>query len=249
MKKMLKYQLKDLLIGYSVYAGLMLLLTISLGIIACIYKDANITMSGIGLSSSIFCMVVGIGMYKENCQMALLNSVSRKDFFKSSMCTIVIVSFLCSLLDLVILFIGLVTKLISNGMASLSPYGLIQELYPETVIHNSTALTAISSLLALLINILLFVLGMLIAGIYCRIPKKFRTFYCIALPVFGFGVSPVLLAAAMFWPGVLDKAATIFLAVMGISSNNPFLGMFTLTVISLIIAGICYRLLKKTEIA
>ena len=116
---------------------------------------------------------------------------------------------------------------------------------------HPAALTAANFLLALLINELLFSVGILIAGIYCRLPKKFRTLYCIALPVIGLGVSPVFLvstAVTSVYPGFISRLIDIFLAVMGISSNNPFLGILTLTAISLVMAGICYQVLRKTEI-
>ena len=83
MKKIFKFQLKDILIGCSIYGLILLLLAfISVGIIL---TNGNIKMSLSGniFVSVIFCLSIGIGIYKEHCQMAVMNSVSRKDFFKS----------------------------------------------------------------------------------------------------------------------------------------------------------------------
>ncbi len=251
MRKLLKFQLKDLIISYSVFAGIIFLLTICSGTISFIYEDVNISLNGTGITCAIFCLAVGIGMYKEHCQMAVLNSISRKDFFKSTACVTVIISFLCTLLDLVILFISQMTGLISADSTPLNTFSIIQTFYPGAMKSHPAALTAANFLLALLINELLFSVGILIAGIYCRLPKKFRTLYCIALPVIGLGVSPVFLvstAVTSVYPGFISRLIDIFLAVMGISSNNPFLGILTLTAISLVMAGICYQVLRKTEI-
>lgn len=82
MKKIFKFQLKDMLFGCSIYALIMLLITAGAVIIALTYP--HITVAGNGFASAIFCLAVGVGIYKEHCQMAVMNSVSRKDFFKAS---------------------------------------------------------------------------------------------------------------------------------------------------------------------
>ena len=82
MKKMMKYQLKDLMLGYSVYALIMILLTAVVSVISINYNNVNVSVNGNGFSSVIFCFVVAIAIYKEHCQLALQNSISRKDFFR-----------------------------------------------------------------------------------------------------------------------------------------------------------------------
>ena len=55
MKKMIKYQLKDLLLSYSVYAAAMVLLLAVLVSVSAMYDDINMSINGNGFSSVIFC--------------------------------------------------------------------------------------------------------------------------------------------------------------------------------------------------
>ena len=96
-------------------------------------------------------------------------------------------------------------------------------------------------------------LGLLIAGIYCRIPKKYRTLYCVLVPVIFFGVTPAFTVMVVFSPEatlhIVEFLLNIFasLDIMGTASGNPFRAMFTFGAISLILGYICYRILRKTE--
>ncbi|MEZ3485126.1 MAG: hypothetical protein K1W22_00630 [Lachnospiraceae bacterium] len=256
MKKILKFQLKDILIGCAVYALVMFLLTfILIGIISIVLtsEDVRISLNGNGFASAIFCLAMGIGIYKEHCQMAVTNSVSRKDFFKSLVCVTMITGLLCTLIDQILHVI--------NHLPGLNPASnpgftnnfdllkILQMFYPgffET--HSAAMIAATSFLLEFLVNSVLFTIGTLIAGISLRIPKKFRTAYCIALPVFGCGVFPMLSVAAWLHPQSVGWVSNVCLNIMGISSGNPFLGALTFTAAIVIMACICYRVLRRTDI-
>ena len=253
MKKIFKFQLKDILIGCSIYGLILLLLAfISVGIIL---TNGNIKMSLSGNSfvSVIFCLSIGIGIYKEHCQMAVMNSVSRKDFFKSFLCITILTSLLCTLIDLILLIISQMPMLrpsSDSGFIYNSAFIEILEIfYPgffET--RSATVITAAGFLLEILTNSGFFLLGALTAGIYCRMPKKFRTIYCIMLPIFGFVILPLFFAAISFSPQSPGRLVTAFLQIMGISSGNPFLGALSVMIASAAIAFICYRILRRTEI-
>lgn len=256
MKKILKFQLKDLLLSCSIYALIMFLLTAICVTVAFTYKDLHITINGNGFASAIFCLAAGIGMYKEHCQMAVMNSVSRKDFFKSLLCITLVISLLCTLIDHILQFLNLLPWLNNvynpGSTNNFDILGILRTFYPgfyET--HSAAAITATGFLLEFLIDGILFLTGVLFAGIYCRLPKKYRMAYCIALPVLGCGTSPVLLGVfigASFYPPLIRKLLNVFRSIMGVSSANPFLGALTFAAASVIIASICYRLLRRTEI-
>lgn len=253
MKKILKFQLKDLLIGCSIFALVLFLLTFLFIGISFKYDNINVTSNGNGFTSAIFCLALGLGMYKEHCQMAVTNSVARKDFFKSLMCITLITGLLCTLIVQVLKVInrlpGLNSAYNHNFANNFDFLKILQMLYPEfSETQSAVMMTAAVFLLEFLINSLSFLTGTLIAGIYLRIPGKYRVAYCIALPVFGCGVFPLLFIAGSSCPESLSWISNAFLGVMGISSGNPFLGALTFTVTSVIIAGICYRVLRRTEI-
>ena len=185
MKKFMKYQLRDMVIGYSIYAAVMT------------NDNVNLSLNGNGFSSVIFCFVCAIAMYKEQCQLAVQNSISRKDFFRSSIFVIAILSLLCAFVDLLL-------RGISLSAASFSA---------ETTGFD------LSSFM-----------------------------YCIALPIIFCGLTPVFSVIAIFSPGPVRNVMEFLLDLMGINSGSPFRGMMTITIISLLMGLICYRILKKTEI-
>lgn len=251
MKKLMKFQLKDLLLSYSVYALVMLLLTVVVSYISAVHDNTNISINGSGLSGAIFCFVIGIAMYKEHCQMAVQNSISRKDFFYSSICVTIIICFLCALLDVLLLCISQFACAIAPDNYNFNGIGSLMLLfYPGFLARSSTsAVWAAGFLLTFLMCMVLSTTGILIAGIYCRLPKKFRTAYCIGVPVFfcGFGLFPLLTLAELILPGTMQKLLDFLSIVMGISSENPFLGMLTFAFGAVVIGWVCYRILRKTD--
>lgn len=255
MKRFIKYQLKDLLLSYSVYAAVMLLLLAVLVSVSVMYDDINMSINGNGFSSVIFCFVSGIAIYKEHCLLAIQNSISRKDFFLCSIYSLTSLSFLCALLDLLLRGISRVTAPFSNVTTNFDLGNFILLLYPEFLKKSSgAAVTAVGFILSFIICMALAVLGLLIAGIYCRIPKKYRTLYCVLLPAVFFGVTPAVTVMAGSSSGAANNFTEVLfnllasLDLMGIASGNPFRGIFTFVAASLILGYISYRILKKTEI-
>lgn len=256
MKKFMKFQLKDLLLSYCVYAAVMILLTVVTISLSVINNDVNVSVNGNGFSSVIFCFVIGIAMYKEHCQLAIQNSISRKDFFRSSIYVITIISFLCALVDLVLREISLAATALTEKVTNFDLSNFIFLFYPKFLERSSDAtVTAVGFFMAFFICMLFAVFGLLIAGIYCRIPKKYRTPYCIALPVVFFGLTPVVTVMAVFSPAATLHIAKFLLNIfksldiMGTISGNPFRGMLAFAFLSLIMGFICYRILRKTEMA
>ncbi len=256
MKKIMKYQLRDMLIGYAVYAAVMILLTAVTISVSVINSNINLSVNGNGFSSVIFCFAGAIAMYKEQCQLAIQNSISRKDFFRSSFYVITILCLLCAFIDLVLRGISLGAALFSAETVNFDLSSFIFLFYPDFLETSSAATVTIAGFFISFLTCMLFaVLGFLIAGIYCRIPKKFRTFYCIALPVLFCGLTPAVSAIVLFSPGplhnVMEPLVNLILSLdlMGTASGSPFRGMLTFTVLSLFMGWICYRILKKTEIA
>ena len=251
MKKIMKFQLKDLLLSYSAYALAMLLLTVVVSYISGVLHNTNISIQGSGLSGAILCFAIGIAMYKEHCQMAVQNSVSRKDFFLSSIFVTEILCFLCALLDVLLQCIGLLAGAIApenynfNGIGS-----LLLLFYPGFLERNSTAAVwAASFLLTFLTCLVLSAAGILIAAIYCRLPRKFRMAYCIGVPVFfcSFGFFPLITLSELVFPGSMQKLVDFISGIMGITSGNPILGMLTFAIGTIVIRWISYRMLRKTD--
>ncbi len=249
MKKFMKYQLRDMVIGYSIYAAVMILLAAVVISVSVTNDNVNLSLNGNGFSSVIFCFVCAIAMYKEQCQLAIQSSISRKDFFRSSIFVIAILSLLCAFVDLLLRGISLSAASFSAETTGFDLSSFMFLFYPEFLERSSDAIVTITGFfMSFFICMASAVLGFLIAGIYCRIPKKFRTFYCIALPIIFCGLTPAFSVIAIFSPGPVRNIMEFLLDLMGITSGSPFCGMMTITVISLLMGLICYRILKKTEI-
>lgn len=250
MKKIFKFQMKDIIIGFSVYALVILLLVGMTDFLSITRYGTTFSVTGIGFSGIIFCLVVGLGIYKEHCQMAVLNNVSRKDFFRSTLCITVILSFLCALLDLAYLTVNPLTRLFHAQAHAAHISNMASILYPKFTANNTALLTTfVNFILSFLINASMFILGNLFAGIYCRMPKKYRTIYVVILLCFGCGISPILFIAGVIFPGCIQGLMRLFLYATGISGNNPFLGMLTFTLAAAVISYICYHVLRRTEIS
>ncbi len=254
MKKIFKFQLKDMLFGCSIYALIMLLITAGAVIIALTYP--HITVTGNGFASAIFCLAVGVGIYKEHCQMAVMNSVSRKDFFKSLLCIAVIISLICTLIDQIFQLIIMLPKLNLvidfDFTINFDILKILKIFYPgffET--HSAAVIAAVGFLMEFLIDGILFITGTLFAGICCRLPKKYRAAYCIAVPILGVGGAPMLFSifiGTSIYPPFARQLINAFRSAMGIPSGNPFLGALTFAAASVIIASVCYGMLRRTEI-
>lgn len=254
MKKMIKYQLKDLLLSYSVYAAVMVLLLVVLVSVSTMYDDLNMSINGNGFSSVVFCFASGIAIYKEHCQLAIQNSISRKDFFRSSIYALTASSFLCALLDLLLRGISRITAPVSTVTTNFDLGNFILLFYPKFLEKSSDAQVAAAGFfLSFFICMVFAVLGLLIAAIYCRIPKKYRTIYCVLIPVVFCGVTPAVTVMAVFSPKATLHIAEflhdifVSLDIMGTACGNPFRAMLVFAIVSLVMGWICYRTLSKTE--
>lgn len=245
MKKILRFQLKDLSYSYLVYALVMMLLAGIPVFISFAYDGASININGNGSSGALFSLVAGIAIYKEHFQMAVQNSISRKCYFQSVVCVMVITGCVCTLIDSVSLFLSLRLGSNFSESSSVNAANIWKICYPGFFDRAGNAGAAVSFLLSAFVAFILFAIGIMIAGVYCRMAKRYRTFYCVALPVFSFGVLPVVGA---YFHKQLFKLADSFMDIMGMTSDNPFLGLLVMTVTGFVLLFLSYRLLRRTEL-
>ena len=71
MKKILRFQLKDLTYSCLAYALVMLLLYCVPLVISITFGDIDVGINGNGLPGAVFCLVFGIAVYKEHLLMAV----------------------------------------------------------------------------------------------------------------------------------------------------------------------------------
>lgn len=250
MKKILKYQITDLSKGLIVYFVIMSIL-ISTSYTAEYYivvssSDIDINLNGTGLSNFILALVLGICMYKEHYFMAAQNGISRKTFFKSNLCTIAILGLLCSIYDVLLTFI---TELLSKILnLSIHVSNIVQLIYFDYFENKE-------NLIMLIINFIfnfVFVtasaaFGVLIASVFFRLHKKYRTIFLISIPILLCCLLPM---SYIYFPDFWIQGAKLFLFLMGLGSGkaNPFMGTLTLFITSIILFQFNYLMLRKTEV-
>ncbi len=248
MKKMLKYQITDLSKSYIVYFCVISALTIA-GInfsMSVSSSDINVNFNGTGFSNVILTFVIGVCMYKEHYLMALQNGISRKTFYKSTLCVITLFSFICSIFDTILV---IAAKILSEKLfSSFQIINLIELIYSD-FFNGKGRLTILSVnlIFTFTITVMSAALGILIAAVFCRIPKKYRTIYVIFLPIFFCSILPM---SFVWFPGFYTRAGKIFLALLGLGDGviNPLTGCISTAAGFIILSACSYLFLRKTEI-
>jgi hypothetical protein len=122
------------------------------------------------------------------------------------------------------------------------------------MIYQSTGTVPFSGLSEYLISFLfltvLFIaaqaLGYLITVALYRMNKKQKISYIVGFYIVVFVVLPII---DMFISGQISTILLKFFDIsMGISAQNPFIGMFSLTIFSVIATGLTWILIKKTGV-
>lgn len=247
MKKMLKYQIHDSRKSLLIYSLVMIALFTFSGIGATLSSSSTdyFSIQGTDLSTFIFLFAMGICLYKEHWLMGMQNGIPRVEFFKSCVSLGIFFGIIGAAFNL---FITKIFYIIFGNLDNFYIGSFIEMLYSEYFDGLSGLLSIIVNLIFSFVSIVtLFLLGMLIPAIYCRIPKKAKTAFAIALPISIFVVLPVL---ATFFPAFSEKAALAFLRIMGLyeGAQNPLIGCLTMAVLSVIFVLCSYGLLRKTEI-
>lgn len=244
MKKMLKYQICDSRKALLIYAFIMIALLTITGIGATL-DTSYFAMNGVEFSCFIFFFVMGICLYKEHWLMGMQNSIPRAQFFKSCLSVGIIFGIIGAVFNFSIINIFYA---IFGNLDNFNVESFIEMLYFEYFDELSGLSSAAANMLFSFVSIVtLFLMGILIAAIYCRIPKKIKTAFAIALPISVFVVLPTL---ASFFPGLSTKALTTFLRIMGLTegAQNPLTGCLTMAILCVIFILCSYGLLWKTEV-
>lgn len=238
MKKTLKYQLSDLRLSIFTFFAIYLSIIVIFGIVADFNgNNSTISISSMDMAVSVYTFVIGIAIFKEHFWMTAQNGVSRKTFFKSCMCFMLILNAVLAILsNFFSTLIRFLSKIIFRTQFELS--------YPA--FEHNVWITHIATLLFIFITYTLcFMCGYFIAVLFYKASKTGKVIIAAGLPIFVFFLLPLSAAFALdFWKKVLD----FVLAVTGIASGNPVYGMITYAIITIILGLISYPLVKRTEI-
>lgn len=239
MKKIFKYQIIDVKNSILAFYGIYIALTIVGSIIALNSSGDSNVISGFGFAEIIFCFVLGIAMFKEYYWIATQNSISRKTYYKGTLCTLIIASVIISILN-EILYILL--NILNDNFTTIHYVGVPELLYN---ISNTPAIYFINFIFSFFMFSTAFLSGYFIAILFYKANKFLKIVIAAGIPITLFMLLPMIFS---FSHNIMDRCMKLVLILFGINSGNPIYGIITLFVISLMIAIISYPLIKKTQV-
>lgn len=251
LNAMYKYQLLDhrnavfifCAVVLAVMAFVPIQLTVSSDFLASTAESTQI--AGIDLAPAVFLFVCGLSAFKENFLFALQNGISRKSLFINRIYVAITLAVIFALFSLLLLALG---KSIESSSSSVDYTSTVNMIYQSAGTFQSNGL--IEYLNSFLFLTVLFVaaqaLGYLITVIFYRMNKRQKITYVVGFYVVIFVLLPII---DMLVSGQLSAIILKFLDMtMGISAHNPFIGMFSLVIFSLILSGITWMLIRKAGV-
>lgn len=210
-----------------------------------VQSDTTIQVTGIDMAPAIFLFVCGLNAFKDNFYMALQNGISRKSLFINRIYVVLTLSVVMALFDQIIMVLG---KTVDSLSESINYSGVMEMLYGSQFGTQSGGfLKYFESFLFLTTLFIAFLsLGYLITVIFYRMNKKQKISYVVGFYVVAFVILPII---DMLMAGQLSIILLKFLDMtMGISVQNPFIGMFSLIVFSIILSGLTWILIRKAGV-
>lgn len=240
--------IKDMRTFYLVFFAIIILSTMVIGVTFSNSSDLG-SVSGADLATFIFLFLAGIGTFKNNFHFALVNSVPRKNLFLSNICNIGVVSLIMSLIC------SITSCVLSKFINSNTTYSM---LYNETYTHHKDIYTFdnLSYIFSefvwtLCFCITMFSLGYLLGLIYYNINKTAKTAVNFGIPLFLFMVLP-LVDIALPSVNIFESIIEFLSLIMGIpyqsATNNSWIGVITLLVVSIVFTTISYLIIRRTTI-
>lgn len=233
MKKVLKYQLLDLKTSIIVFYCIYYVILYSAYLMFFTASPEGTFYNGVDFSSVIFNFVIGLAIFKEHFWMVCQNGVSRKTFFKSSICCMLSIT----------AFMAFITQ-VSLLITQKNTFTLIKNIYPS--FHTGIVFEFVVNILFFMsVYSLCFVSGYLTAIIYYLSGKIIKIVITAGLPILIFVLFPISLNVfADFWRPVIN----VFLIITGLKSGNPLLAILTLFIATCILSLISYPLVKRVEV-
>lgn len=242
--KVAKYQILSSIgairIYYLIYLSVIMLISASI-----VTSDGRATSSGLDFSTMIFLFVMGLNSFKSNFFMSQANNVSRKSFFRGLIVGVFPITFVVSLIDLII-------NRAQNVFAKCATtYDMIYGNYRNMQSYmNWTQSNDIKTLFGTLIwqfaiYSAIFIMGILISLCYYRSNKIVKVIISV-IPalIIGFSYNINNTFISIFNINI----AGIIPAAFGWHSQNPYIAVFSLSVLMLVFSMSIYLLTKRAII-
>lgn len=245
-----KYQLLDHRNGVLIFCAIILAIIIFIPA-QITYSEAlsksyeSTRIAGIDMASAVFLFICGLVSFKECFLFALQNGISRKSLFKTRLYVTVTLAVTLALFSLFLLTLGAFIEASSTGISYSS---LLSMIYPATgILQSSGPFEYLNNFLFLTVLLTAAqALGYLITVALYRMNKKQKISYIVGFYILFFVILPVI---DMFISGQISTILLKFLDLsMGISAQNPVIGMFSLTIFAVIVTGSTWLLIRNAEV-
>lgn len=247
--KIAKYQVMDTIYPIRNFYAIFLLVITSLVLLS-ENSGSTFSSSGIEFASVIFIFVAALNSVRSSFIFSQANNISRKTFFKGIIMGIFPITLAMSIIDLIInRFYNIFVNCPTN-------FDMIYGSYRDTGmldINGGFAWTQANDLFTLFGTViwqfalysLVFLVGILISSIYYRSNKLIKVIV---------SVLPVLIIISSFsilslLPMAFRDAIVQFVpGAFGWYSRNPYIAVFSFTVLGVILAGFAYLLIRKAVV-
>lgn len=254
IKTPLIYQLRDyrntvLIMYLCVYFAVLMILISGNGIVTNSRGTVRISTTGsLELASMITIFVVGLNSFKEYFKFFSANGVSRKTQLCSTAAALGVLSAVFALIDTInsIIF----TKVMVYRPMLIQAYGLrygyVSSMTKSPVL--TPQILAENFLWLFCTCFLISIFGLLITTLYYRMNKGLKIAVSIAVPVLLINGLPDF--DALYLDGAILKAlSNAVSAAWGFSNGyNPYIGMFSMLVLSAIFFTLTFLLARKAAV-
>ena len=231
---------KSAIIYYCIFIFIIITITV-------INTVGNATMSGIEISTIIFLFVCGLNSFKSNFYFAKVNGISRKTFIKGLLISSIPIALVMSIIDIIINRINNI--FIKNptfyDMAYGNLVGIMGDIYNGSWTQSNSLNTIFNTILfQFSFCLLAYVVGTIINMIYYRSNKYVKVL-----------VSVIPVAFIMFSgnfsirnPGLTIRVKEFFDYIFGFNPVNVFACVSTFLVLTVVLWGIAFLLIRKAVI-
>lgn len=230
--KVTKYQLRDLRMALIIFYSIVLVLSFLI-ISAMNFNnqiDGEIRFGGFGASTVIFIFISGLNLFKSNFKFMLINNVSRKRFYISTIVTLISVS----------AFMAVIEVIINNSFKVIAPYfSLFEQLYRNDFFFADF-------LWSFALYFFVANLGWIITMLYYKLNKLMKTVISL-LPIF---IVVLITAINNLTGGVVGKAIINFFGTaLGFNDNyNSYTAMLSFLIGAAVLSVFSFILIRKMPI-
>ncbi|MPM15725.1 hypothetical protein SDC9_62097 [bioreactor metagenome] len=243
IKSIIKYNISSLKNSIAIYYTIFITVCLASVFLS---RNANISSSGIEISSGIFLFVAGLNLFKENFYFMKSNNVSRKDFLYGTALSMIPVVIFMSFIDIIInriynIFMKCPT-IYDMGYANIGSgewHNTINWVQSNSIgtLFNSFTLQVSLSLAAIS-------LGFLITIIYYKCNK----FMKVVVSIIPIALSILISMIGTAYPNFINNINKFIATIFGVNNRNVYVATLTLIVSFIIFIAISRLLTRKAII-